>query len=89
MDSVRRPINLFSSLFADSDAATVIDFLLSRDQHQTTAEIHAGTLTSMNRVSKIIERLLDIDVAGIGARREGDLQNKDKAQDENTKIHTI
>jgi hypothetical protein len=84
MNSVRRPISPFSSLFVGSDAATVIDFLLSRDQHQTTAEIHAGTLTSMNGVSEIIERLLDIDVVGIGARREGDLQNKDKTQDENT-----
>lgn len=84
MNSVRTPISPFSSLFAGSDAATVIDFLLSRDQHQTTTEIHAGTLTSMNRVSEIIERLLDIDVVGIGARREGDLKNKDKAQDENT-----
>ena len=68
MDSVKRPISPFSSLFAGSDAATVIDFLLSRDQHQTTTEIHAGTLASMNRVSEIIERLLDIDVVGIGAR---------------------
>ena len=67
MDSVKRPISPFTSLFAGSDAATVIDFLLSRDQHQTTAEIHAGTSTSMNRVSEIIERLLDIDVVGIGA----------------------
>jgi hypothetical protein len=74
----------FSSLFVGSEAAKVIDFLLSREQHQTTAEIHAGTLASMNMVNKIIERLLDIDVVGIGARREGDLQNKDKTQDENT-----
>ena len=71
MDSARRPVSPFSSLFAGSEAATVIDFLLSRDEHQTTAEIHAGTLASMNRVSKIIERLLDIDVLGIGARRQG------------------
>ncbi len=84
MDSTRRPVSPFSSLFAGSEAATVIDFLLSKDQHQTTAEIHAGTLASMNMVSKIIERLLDIDVVGIGARREGDLQNKDKTPDENT-----
>ena len=48
-------------------------------------EIHAGTLASMNMVSKIIENLLDIDIVGISARRvEEALQNKDKTKDENT-----
>lgn len=36
-------------------------------------------------INKIIQNLLDIDVVDIGARRrEEDLQNKDKAKDENT-----
>ena len=87
MDTARKPSSPFSSLFTGSEAANVIDFLLSREQHQTMAEIHAGTLASMNMVNKIIENLLDIDVVGIGARRRGeeeDLQNKDKTKEENT-----
>jgi hypothetical protein len=69
MATARKSASPFSSLFAGSEAAKVIDFLLSREQHQTTAEIHAGTQTSTNMVNKIIENLLDIDVVGIGARR--------------------
>ena len=69
MDAARLPASLLSSLFAGSEAAKVIDFLLSKEQHQTMAEIHAGTRTSMNMVNKIIENLLDIDAVGIGARR--------------------
>jgi transcription initiation factor IIE alpha subunit len=84
MATARKSASPFSSLFAGSEAAKVIDFLLSREQHQTTAEIHAGTQASMNRVNKIIDNLLDIDVIGIGARRVEDLQNKDKTKDENT-----
>jgi transcription initiation factor IIE alpha subunit len=84
MDTSRKVANPFSSLFAGSEAAKVIDFLLSREQHQTVNEIHAGTLASMNMVNKIIENLLDIDVVGISARREEALQNKDKTKDENT-----
>ena len=67
MDTARKPASPFSSLFAGSEAAKVIDFLLSREQHQTIAEIHAGTQTSMNMVNKIIENLLDIDAVGIGS----------------------
>src|SRR5919109_3094588 len=84
MDAARKPSSPFNSLFAGSEAAKVIDFLLSTEQHKTTAEIHAGTQASMNMVNKIIENLLDIDVVGIGARRVEDLQNKDKTKDENT-----
>lgn len=66
MDASRQPTSPLSSLFAGSEAAKVIDFLLSKEQHQTTSEIHAGTRTSMNMVNKIIDNLLDIDAAGIG-----------------------
>ena len=62
----------------------MIDFLLSRDQHQTIDEIHAGTHASINTVTKIIENLLDIDAVGIGARRVENLEYKDKTKDENT-----
>ena len=71
------------SLFAGSEAAKVIDFLLSKEQHQTISEIHAGTRTSMNMVNKIIDNLLDIDRAGIRAKRVQNL-DKDKGRDENT-----
>ena len=85
MDITRKVANPFSSLFAGSEAAKVIDFLLSREQHQTVDEIHAGTLASVNTVNKIIENLLDIDVVGISARRVESLQNKDnRTKDENT-----
>jgi hypothetical protein len=87
MDTARKSDSPFSSLFAGSEAAKVIDFLLSREQqHQTMAEIHVGTQASVNMVNKIMENLLDIDVVGIGARRvvEDDLQNKDKTKEENT-----
>ena len=85
MDTARKLASPFSSLFADSEAAKVIDFLLSTEQHKTMTEIHVGTRASVNVVNKIIENLLDIDVVGIGARRvEEDLQNKDKTKDENT-----
>jgi hypothetical protein len=85
LDTPRKPTSPFSSLFEDSEAAKVIDFLLSTEQHKTVAEIHVGTQASVNIVNKIIENLLDIDVVGIGARRvEEDLQNKDKTKDENT-----
>jgi transcription initiation factor IIE alpha subunit len=69
MDTARKSATPLSSLFAGSEAAKVIDFLLSREQYQTIAEIHAGTQVSMNMVNKIIENLLDIDAVGIGARR--------------------
>ena len=84
MGTARKSASPFSSLFAGSEAAKVIDFLLSRGQYQTKTEIHAGSLASMNMVNKIIENLLDIDVVGIGARRVEGLQNKDKTKDENT-----
>jgi hypothetical protein len=84
MDTAKKSASSFSSLFAGSEAAKVIDFLLSREQHQTMTEIHVGTHTSMNMVNKIIENLLDIEVVGISARRVEDLQNKDKTKDENT-----
>jgi hypothetical protein len=84
MDTARKPASPFSSLFAGSEAAKIIDFLLSREQHQTITEITAGTLASMNRINKIMEYLLDIGAVGIGARRVKDLQIKDKAKDENT-----
>ena len=84
MDTARKPASPFRSLFAGSEAAEVIDYLLSRGQHQTMAEIHAGTQASMNMVNKVIENLLDIDVVGIGARRVEHLQNKDKTKEENT-----
>ena len=85
MDTARKSVSPFSSLFAGSEAAKVIDFLLSTEQHKTMAEIHVGTQASVNIVNKIIENLLDIDVVGIGARRvEEDLQNKDKTKDDNT-----
>ena len=84
MDTTRKSVSPFSSLFAGSEAAKVIDFLLSKEQQQTMAEIHAGTQASTNMVNKVIENLLDIDVVGIGARRIEDLQNKDKTKEENT-----
>ncbi len=86
MDAARKPSSPFNSLFAGSEAAKVIDFLLSTEQHKTMAEIHAGTKASVNMVNKIIENLLDIDVVGISARkrRVEDLQNKDKTKEENT-----
>lgn len=86
MDTIRKPANPFSSLFEGSEAAKLIDFLLSTEQHKTVAEIHVGTQASVNIVNKIIENLLDIDVVGIGARRrvEENLENKDKTKDDNT-----
>jgi hypothetical protein len=84
MDTARNPASPFSFLFAGSEAAKVIDFLLSREQHQTIAEIHAGTQASINTVTKIVENLLDIDAVGIGARRVEYVENKDKTKDENT-----
>ena len=84
MDTARKSVSPFNSLFAGSEAANVIDFLLSTEQHKTMAEIHVGTQASMNMVNKIIENLLDIDVVGIGARRVEDLENKDKTKEENT-----
>lgn len=86
MDAARKPSSPFNSLFAGSEAAKVIDFLLSTEQHKTMAEIHAGTKASVNMVNKIIENLLDIDVVGISARkrRVEDLQDRDKTKEENT-----
>jgi transcription initiation factor IIE alpha subunit len=84
MDAARKPSSPFNSLFAGSEAAKIIDFLLSTEQHKTTAEIHMGTQASVNMVNKIIENLLDIDVVGISARRVEDLQNKDETKEENT-----
>ena len=81
MDTARKPSSPLSSLFAGRKAAKIIDFLLSGEQHQTVSEIHGATQASMKMVNNIIERVLDIDVVGIGARKVG---NKDKAKDENT-----
>jgi hypothetical protein len=84
MDNARIPSSPFSSLFAGSEAAKVIDLLLSRKPHQTMTEIHTGTLASMDGINKIMEYLLDIGAVGIGARRVKDLQSKDKTKEDNT-----
>jgi hypothetical protein len=84
MVATRKSVGPFESLFAGSEAAKVIDFLLSQDQHQTVSTISASTYTSTNLVSKIIDELLDIDVIGIGARRVTDPGNIAKIKDENT-----
>lgn len=85
MDAGRRPAGPLSSLFVGSEAAKVIDFLLSKkEQHQTIHEIHAGTRASLDMINKIIGNLLDIDAVGIGARRVQDPDNRDKSKDENT-----
>jgi hypothetical protein len=79
----KQPSSPMSSLFSGSEAAKVIDFLLSKEQHQTIADIHAGTKASMNMVEKIIDNLLDIDAAGIGARKVvQDLNNREKSREE-------
>jgi hypothetical protein len=84
--SAKEPANPLSSLFSGSEAARIIDFLLSQDHHRTAAEIHAATRASMNMINKIIEYLLDVDAVGIGARKvvEEDLNNKGKSREENT-----
>jgi transcription initiation factor IIE alpha subunit len=79
MCAATEPASPLSSLFTGSEAAKVIDFLLSTEQQQTIAEIHAGTRASMNMINKIIDELLDIDAAGIGAKRV-----QRKSRDENT-----
>ena len=84
MNATVEPANPLSSLFSGNEAAKVIDFLLSKEQHQTIAEIHAGTQVSTNMINKIIDNLLDIDAAGIGAKRVRDRYNEDKSRDENT-----
>jgi hypothetical protein len=84
MNAPVEPANPLSSLFSGSEAAKVIDFLLSKEQHQTIAEIHAGTQVSTNMINKIIDNLLDIDAAGIGAKRVRDRYNEEKSRDENT-----
>jgi hypothetical protein len=85
MDAGKRPAGPLSSLFAGSEAAKVIDFLLSnKERHQTIPEIHTGTRASKDTINKIIGNLLDIDVVGIGARRVQDPSNSDKSKDENT-----
>lgn len=81
MNVATQPASPLSSLFAGSEAAKIIDFFLSTEQHQTTAEIHAGTRASRNMINKIIDDLLDIDAAGIGAKR---VQDQDKRREENT-----
>ena len=84
--STKEPASPLSSLFAGSEAAKIIDFLLSKEQHQTVADIHNSTRASVNMVNKIIENLLDIDAAGVGARKvvQADLDSKDKSREENT-----
>ena len=84
MDTARKPSSPLSSLFAGSEAAKIIDHLLSREQHQTISEIHGATQASMKMVNIIIERLLDIGAIVIGAKRVKDLKIKDEAKDENT-----
>ena len=87
MDSpTKEPANPLSSLFSGSEAAKIIDFLLSKDQHQTVAEMHTATRASMNTINKTIEYLLDIDAVGIGARKGGqeDRENRGKRREENT-----
>jgi hypothetical protein len=85
-----KPVEPLSSLFTGSEAAKVIDFILSKEKehHSTMAEIHTGTKASMTAINKIIDNLLDIDAIGIGARRIEDINNndnsKDKYKDENT-----
>jgi hypothetical protein len=57
MNAPVEPAYPLSSLFSGSEAAKVIDFLLSKEQHQTIAEIHAGTQISTNMINKIIDNL--------------------------------
>jgi hypothetical protein len=81
-----KPSGPLSSLFRGSETAKVIDFLLSKkEQHSTISEIHAATRASVDMINKIMGNLLDIDAAGVGAKKvteEGG--NKDKSQDQNT-----
>jgi hypothetical protein len=82
-----KSVKPLASLFSGSEAAKVIDFLLSKDkgQHATMAEIHTDTKISLPALSKIIDNLLDIEAIGVGARRiENISSNKDKYKDENT-----
>jgi hypothetical protein len=85
LGAAKQPSGPLSSLFAGSEAAKVIDFILSKEQqhHQTMAEIHEGTRASMNMVNRIIDSLLDIDAVGISAKRTA-LDNTDKGKDEDT-----
>jgi hypothetical protein len=62
----------------------LIDFLLSREEHQTISEIQAGTLISVNIINGMIENLLDIGAVGIDARKVQHQENKEKTKDENT-----
>jgi len=83
MDTARKPAGPFGSLFSGSEAAKVIDFLLSTEQHQTMTEIHDSTSASKNMINKIIEYLLDIGAIGIGAKRIEHIQNnKEKVKEE-------
>ena len=68
MDTARKPAGPFCSLFSSSEAAKVIDLLLSTEQHQTMTEIHVSTSASKDTVNKIIEYLLDIGAVGVGAK---------------------
>lgn len=85
-DIDRKPAGPLATLFKGSETAKVIDFLLSKgeEQHQTVAEIHAGTRASMNALNEIIENLLDIDAIGVGARRIENTNSKEEYKDENT-----
>ena len=89
--SGKQPSGPLSSLFRGSETAKVIDFLLSKkEQHPTISEIHAATRASVDMINKIMGDLLDIDAAGVGAKKvteeEGSNKNKDKDknQDQNT-----
>jgi len=82
MSKTRQPAGPLSTLFSGSEAAAIIDFLLSKEHHQTAAEIQASIGTSMTAINRIIDNLLDIDAAGIGARRAQDPNSKDKKNQE-------
>lgn len=82
MRTTREPSGPLSSLFTSSEAAAIIDFLLSKEQHQTAAEIQASTRTSMNKINRILGNLLDIDAAGIGARQIQASDSKNKNNQE-------
>jgi hypothetical protein len=80
-----KPSTPLSSLFTGSETAKVLDFLLSKkEQHHTISEIHVATRASIDMIDKIMSNLLDIDAAGIGAKKVGEIGNKGKSQDENT-----
>lgn len=84
MSITKQPSTPLNSLFVGSEAAVIIDYLLSTENHRTAAEIRKDTGAAIGAINRTIDDLLDIDAAGVGAKKIQDPGSATEGKEVNT-----